>query len=157
MKIEIWSIGKGNEAYIESGIQVYAERLKPLVSVRLQILSLPRKLQTSDRQQQIQAEENLILSKLDDRAYLILFDERGKSYTSVQWSHQIQSLTNQGIQKLVFLIGGAYGVGPKLRAKARQSWSLSSLVFPHQLVRLMVYEQLYRAYSILHHLPYHHD
>ncbi len=103
-------------------------------------------------------EEELILKKLQPQHYLILLDERGKkTYNSVQWSQQFQQCMNQGVKTLVILIGGAFGVTDNIRKQARQCWSLSNLVFPHQLVRLIVAEQVYRAFSILNNSPYHHE
>jgi 23S rRNA (pseudouridine1915-N3)-methyltransferase len=74
----------------------------------------------------------------------------------VKWSQQFQNLMNQGTKTLVILIGGAFGVSDAVKEKAKQTWSLSPLVFPHQMVRLIVAEQVYRAFSILNHSPYHH-
>lgn len=157
MHIEIWSLGKASESYIEQGIQQYFAKTKPWNSVELVLLQLPKKDISADVQRTKQAEEELILKKLQPHHYLILLDERGKMLDSIQWSKQFQQCMNQGVKTLVILIGGAFGVSDAIRQKARQTWSLSALVFPHQLVRLMVAEQVYRAFSILHHSPYHHE
>lgn len=157
MHIEIWSLGKASESYIEQGIQQYFAKTKPWNSVELVLLQLPKKDISTDVQRTKQAEEELILKKLQPHHYLILLDERGKMLDSVQWSKQFQQCMNQGVKTLVILIGGAFGVSDAIRQKARQTWSLSALVFPHQLVRLMVAEQVYRVFSILHHSPYHHE
>src|SRR5699024_2652867 len=87
--------------------------------------------------------------------YVILLDERGKNFTSPQLAQHVQQLFDTG-RHPVFIIGGAYGVNDALRARADTVWSLSNLVFPHQLVRLMVVEQLYRAQEITAGRPYHH-
>ena len=157
MNIEIWSLGKTNDPYIEQGIQYYFQKTKSWNSVSLEILTLPKKLQTTDRNRSRQLEEELILKKLQASHYLILLDERGKNLTSPQWAQQFQQCMNQGIKTLVILIGGAFGVTDAIRHQARQVWSLSSLVFPHQLVRLIVAEQVYRSFSILNNSPYHHE
>jgi 23S rRNA (pseudouridine1915-N3)-methyltransferase len=99
----------------------------------------------------------MILKKLQAQHYLILLDERGKMLDSTQWASQFQSFMNQGVRTLVILIGGAFGVTDAVRDRANQVWSLSKLVFPHQLVRLMIAEQVYRAFSILKNTPYHHE
>lgn len=156
MNIEIWSLGKGNESFIEEGIQYYFGKTKPWNPIELVILQVPKKNVTADVARTKQIEEELILKRLQPNHYLILLDERGKKLDSVQWSQQFQSLMNQGTKTLVILIGGAFGVSDAVKEKARQTWSLSPLVFPHQLVRLIVAEQVYRAFSILNHSPYHH-
>jgi len=157
MNIEIWSLGKENESFIEEGIQYYFSRLRPYNPVSLQIIQPSRKAATQDPEKAKQHEEELILKKLQPNHYLVLLDERGKMLTSPQWAQQMQQLMNMGTKTLVILIGGAFGVTENVRRQAKQVWSLSALVFPHQMVRLMVSEQLYRAFSILNNSPYHHS
>lgn len=157
MNIEIWSLGKANEDFIASGLQYYFQKTKPWNPVELVILQLPKKTLTSDVARAKLQEEEMILKKLQPQHYLVLLDERGKAYNSVQWSQQFQQCMNQGVKTLVILIGGAFGVTDNIRKQARQCWSLSNLVFPHQLVRLIVAEQVYRAFSILNNSPYHHE
>lgn len=156
MNIEIWSLGKGNESFIEEGIQYYFGKTKPWNPIELVILQVPKKNLTTDIARTKQIEEELILKRLQPNHYLILLDERGKKLDSVQWSQQFQNLMNQGTKTLIILIGGAFGVSDAVKEKAKQTWSLSPLVFPHQMVRLIVAEQVYRAFSILNHSPYHH-
>lgn len=157
MDIEIWSIGKNNDPYIEEGIQQYFKKTKPYVNIKLETFQLPKKLNTTDTERTRQLEKELILKRLQSYHYLILLDERGKSLTSPKMAQQMQELMNRGTKTLVILIGGAFGVTEDIRQKSQQVWSLSSLVFPHQLVRLIVAEQVYRAFSILHNSPYHHS
>lgn len=157
MDIEIWSIGKENDKHIEEGVQLYFKKTQPWNKVKLEILSLSKKLQTTDVQQTKKLEEALILKKLQSNHTLVLLDERGKSLDSLQWAQQFQQFMNQGTRTLVILIGGAFGVSEVIREKASQVWSLSKLVFPHQLVRLILAEQVYRAFSILNNAPYHHQ
>ncbi|OJV50406.1 MAG: hypothetical protein BGO31_13630 [Bacteroidetes bacterium 43-16] len=157
MDIEIWSIGKENEKHIEEGVQLYFKKTQPWNKVKLEVLSLPKKLQTTDVAQTKKQEEALILKKLQANHTLVLLDERGKSLDSIQWAQQFQQFMNQGTRTLVILIGGAFGVSDAIREKASQVWSLSKLVFPHQLVRLILAEQVYRAFSILNNAPYHHQ
>lgn len=156
MNIEIWSLGKANDSFIEEGIKYYFGKTKPWNPVELVILQVPKKNLTTDIARTKQIEEELILKRLQPNHYLILLDERGKKLDSVQWSQQFQNLMNQGTKTLVILIGGAFGVSDAIKERANQTWSLSPLVFPHQMVRLIVAEQVYRAFSILNHSPYHH-
>lgn len=155
MNIEIWSIGKQNEGFINDGIIYYFKKIKPFCSISLEIIT-PKK-SFSDPLTIKKYEEELILKKLQDHHYLILLDERGKKLDSPSWAKGIQKCMNSGVRTLVFLIGGAYGVSDTIQNTARETWSFSDLVFPHQLVRLMVAEQIYRSFAIIHNLPYHHS
>ncbi len=157
MEIEIWSLGRSNESYIEDGVQYYFKKTMPWNKVKLEVLTLPKKFLTTDKEQTKKKEEELILKKLQAHHYLILLDEKGQQLNSVQWAQQFQQCMNQGTKTLVILIGGAFGVSENIQQKAKQTWSLSKLVFPHQLVRLILAEQIYRAFSILNHSPYHHE
>ena len=130
--------------------------IKPYCPVELIILQPTKKNTTQDVERIKQLEEAMILKKLQANHYLILLDERGKQLNSIQWSQQFQQMMNLGTKTLILLIGGAYGVTDKVKQQAKQTWSLSHLVFPHQLVRLIVAEQVYRAFSILNNSPYHH-
>lgn len=157
MQIEIWSIGKENDSFINDGIKYFFQKTKPYCPVDLVVLQLPRKNATIDPDRTKQLEEELILKKLQPHHYLIILDERGKQLSSPQWAQQFQQCMNMGTKTLVLLIGGAFGTTDELRKQAKQVWSLSNLVFPHQLVRLIVAEQVYRAFSILNNSPYHHS
>jgi 23S rRNA (pseudouridine1915-N3)-methyltransferase len=157
MNIEIWSLGKSNDDFIEKGLQYYFQKTKPWNPVSLVILQTPKKNATNDIARTKQMEEELILKKLQPGHYLVVLDERGKMLNSIQWSQQFQSCMNQGVKTLVILIGGAFGVTEAVKQAAKQTWSLSNLVFPHQMVRLIVAEQVYRAFSILNNSPYHHE
>lgn len=157
MNVEIWSLGKENDAFIDEGVRHYLQKTRPYNPVELIILPLPKRTASTDVDRIRQAEEEIIMKRLQPQHYLILLDERGKMLNSIQWSQQMQQCMNQGLKTLVILIGGAYGVSDGVKKRANQVWSLSGLVFPHQLVRLIVAEQVYRAFSILNNSPYHHS
>ena len=157
MHIEIWSVGKENESFIEEGLKYYFQKTRPYNSVELVILHPNKKTATTDVDRTKLQEEEMLFKKLQPNHYLVLLDERGKQLNSVQWSQQFQQMMNMGTKTVVILIGGAFGVTENIRKQAKQVWSLSSLVFPHQLVRLIVAEQVYRAFSILNNSPYHHS
>lgn len=157
MQIEIWSLGKKSEAHIEEGIKFYLQRIKPYCSVKIETLAPPKRTGTMQPEQSKLLEENIILERLQAHHFLILLDERGKQLNSLQWSNQFQELMNRGTKTIVFLIGGPWGVSEKVKTKANKIWSLSTLTFPHQLVRLLITEQIYRAFSILNNSPYHHE
>lgn len=157
MHIEIWSLGKPSSDFIDAGTSLYLQKTKPWATVEMHVLQMPKKWASADAVRSKSLEEEMILKRLQPHHYLILLDERGKPWNSVQWSMQLQQCMNQGVKTLVLLIGGAFGVTEKVRSMARQTWSLSNLVFPHQLVRLIVAEQIYRGFSILNNSPYHHE
>lgn len=156
MHIEIWSIGKENEPFIEEGLKYYFQKTKPYNSIDLVILQPSKKQATTDIERTKLQEEEMVMKRLQPQHYLVLLDERGKQLNSVQWSQQFQQMMNMGTKTLVILIGGAFGVTESVRKQAKQVWSLSTLVFPHQMVRLIVAEQVYRAFSIMNNSPYHH-
>jgi 23S rRNA (pseudouridine1915-N3)-methyltransferase len=156
MQTEIWSLGKENDAYIDAGVNLYFKKIRHYFSVELVVIPPPKKTAASTIDKIKLQEEEIILKKLQPSQYLVLLDETGKMLNSVQWAQQFQALMNMGTKTVVFLIGGAYGVSDGIKRRANEIWSLSPLVFPHQLVRLIVAEQIYRAASILNNLPYHH-
>lgn len=157
MNIEIWTIGKQNDAFIEQGVNFYLQRIKPYCSIKMVILPPPKRSENTPIEQTKLLEEKLILEKLTPHHFLVLLDENGKSLSSRKWAQELQQIMNSGTKTLVLLIGGAWGVTQKIKEKANKQWSLSQLTFPHQMVRLMVAEQVYRGFSILHNSPYHHD
>jgi len=156
MNIEIWSLGKANEPFMDAAIQHYLQKIKPYNNIELIILQPSKKTITADAAKNKLAEEELILKRLQPQHHLVLLDERGKILDSKEWAKQFQGFMNTGVKTMVILIGGAFGVTDAVRAKAKETWSLSKLVFPHQLVRLIVAEQVYRSFSILNNSPYHH-
>lgn len=156
MHIELWSIGKANEPYMDPAISHYLQKTKPYNSIELVLLQPSKKELSTDAARNKLAEEQLILKRLQPQHFLVLLEERGKMLDSKEWAGQFQHFMNTGVRTLVILIGGAFGVTDVIRDTARQTWSLSKLVFPHQLVRLLVAEQVYRSFSILNNSPYHH-
>ncbi len=154
MKIAIWSVGKANEAYIKEGVDQFTKRIGHYYSLEWQLI-MPSKL--TDPSQIKKAEAASILKALTPTDVLILLDEKGKMLTSPGLAKLIQQKANQSAQKIVFLIGGAYGVAEEIKERAQFTWSLSELVFPHMLVRLILAEQIYRACSILANEKYHHE
>lgn len=157
MKIQLLQIGKTSEEYLLTGISVYEKRLKgyiPFVSE-----TIPYVKNGASLSQDIvkQKEGELILSKLKADDWIVLLDERGKSYTSLEFAGQMQHLMNQGMKQIVFVIGGAYGFSEDVYSRANQKLSLSKMTFSHQIIRLLFAEQLYRAFSIINRHPYHHE
>ncbi len=152
MSLHIIAIGKKHESWIREGIERYQKRLKSPFNVEWTLLPHSSLEGLSARQEESQR----MLSKLDAYTYVVLLDERGKLVDSPTFSKLLEAQIN-GSQKIVLIIGGAYGVTEEVRNKASFTLSLSPLVFPHQLVRLLLIEQIYRAQEIAHGGAYHHD
>lgn len=150
MSIKILAIGKKHEKWVKEGIDRYESRLLKPWDITWSYLP-----HSSLAEEQARAEESKrILDKISSDDYLILLDERGKNLSSPELS---QVLNQQlGFKQVVLVIGGAYGVDDSVRQRANTVWSLSKLVFPHQLVRLILTEQIYRAGEIANNRPYHH-
>ncbi len=152
MSIRILSIGKKHEDWVVDGIDRYAKRLKKPFDLKWQLLP-----HSSRQGQAARVEESERLqAKLAARDYVILLDERGTMLSSPGLAQRLQRCFNQS-HSVVFVIGGAYGVTEELRQRANLQWSLSELVFPHQLVRLLLTEQIYRAQDIVGGGSYHHS
>lgn len=157
MKIQLWSIGKDNDPYIRDGIAVFQKRLQHYVDFELRLIPTVKQAASLSIPELKKQEARIITDMLQPQDYLVALDEHGKTMTTLQLADFLQQRTNAGSRQLVLLIGGAFGLDPVILQRAQLKLSLSSLTFPHQLVRLIVTEQLYRAYSVLHNEKYHHQ
>jgi 23S rRNA (pseudouridine1915-N3)-methyltransferase len=156
VKIQLWAIGKNHEYYVIEGVNDFTGRIANYYPVQWIIIAPPKDaglLRESDLKKK---EAALILKNLKREDCLIVLDSRGKSLSSEDLALFIQARASERSRNLVFLIGGAYGVDDQLLKRAQYTWSLSSLTFPHQLVRLILAEQLYRACTITRNEKYHH-
>jgi 23S rRNA (pseudouridine1915-N3)-methyltransferase len=156
MKIVFISVGRSNENYVEEGINDFTGRINKYFPVSWQIISAPKNAASLSEPALKKAEAILILQQIAQEDYLILLDERGQTFNSPGIAQLIQQKANESSKRLVFLIGGAFGVEESVFKRANTTWSLSKLVFPHMLVRLILAEQIYRACSILRNEKYHH-
>lgn len=157
MKIQCWSIGKNHEPYIKLGVDDFTKRISNYYPVEWNIIPVPKNAGMLSEMDLKKKEGETILDWLSKDDYLVVLDERGKSLTSEGLADFIMKRTNESVRKIVFLIGGAYGIDEAVMKRANFTWSLSSLVFPHQLVRLILAEQIYRACTILRNEKYHHS
>lgn len=156
MKNTLLAIGKRHEPKLESKILDYTSRLNHYVKCDWKLVEA--KITPSMSSDQIRRiESDTLRSHISDSDVVTLLDERGSELSSPALAERIQKLMNSGVQNVVFVIGGAYGVDEKFMQRADFIWSLSKLVFPHQLVRLILAEQLYRAHTILAGEKYHHQ
>jgi 23S rRNA (pseudouridine1915-N3)-methyltransferase len=156
MKIALWSIGKGNDALVKDGVEEYTKRLSRYYPVEWNIIPVPKNAGLLPPAALKKKEAELILQSLKPDDYLVALDEKGKELNSAGLSAFLEQRAGESIRQVVFLIGGAYGIEEEILKKAKFRWSLSQLTFPHQLVRLILAEQLYRACTISHNEKYHH-
>lgn len=157
MKVKFICIGKTGKSFLEEGENEYLKRLKHYVPVeRIEIPDLKNaKKLTFDQIKELEGKE--ILSKVQAGDHVILLDERGDFYSSVQFSNFIQQKFNSGGKAIAFVVGGAYGFSDDVYSAASGKLSLSKMTFSHQMVRMIFFEQLYRAMTILRGEPYHHE
>ena len=154
MKVEVLAIGKTTEPYLEAGIAIFEKRLKNYLPFAWSVLPGAR-LKTADAKLLKQEEAKLILSKIGPDDFLVLLDERGQLFNSIELAKWLEHRLTASNRRLVFLIGGAFGFTAEVYARANAQISLSRLTFSHQMVRLFLLEQLYRAMTILRNEPYH--
>ncbi len=157
MHIRLIAIGKTDSTALQGLISNYQNRLKHYVKFSLDIIPDIKNVKNLSETEQKKREAALILKQIPQAAILILLDEKGKQYSSLEFSTLLQKRMNSGIKELVFVIGGPYGFTDILYEKCHQKISLSKMTFSHQMVRLFVVEQLYRAFTILRNEPYHHQ
>ena len=157
MKIELAVIGKTSIGYLKQGIDEYIKRLKHYVPFEIKYIDDIKNTKNISEDQQKRTEETKILSLLDKSDYVVLLDEHGKEYTSMQYSSYIQKRMLSGAKKVVFVIGGPYGFSQEVYDRANDKISFSKMTFNHEMIRLIFTEQLYRAYTIINHEPYHHE
>ena len=157
MKCELWWIGKTNADYLKDGISVYEKRLSKYTSFEIKEIADQKNAKHLSSNELKKKEGNSILKRLQPKDYVILLDEKGKSYISVQFAKYIEKLQNASYQKVIFIIGGAYGFSEEMYQRAQAKMALSPMTFSHQMVRMIFAEQLYRAFSINNNEPYHHQ
>jgi 23S rRNA (pseudouridine1915-N3)-methyltransferase len=156
MKISLWTIGKAHDAYVKPGIEEFTKRMSKYFSVDWAIIPVPKNAGMLSQMDLRKKEGETILQWLRQDDYLVALDEKGKQFSSEGLSNFLQQRATESTKNVVFLIGGAFGLDEAVLQKARLKWSLSQLTFPHQLVRLILAEQLYRACTILKNEKYHH-
>lgn len=157
MKILFWTVGKSNESYVKEGVELFSKRISHYYPVEWFIIPTPKNSAMLSEMDLKKKEGETILGFLQKDDHLVLLEETGKLLKTEALAEMISKRANESIKNLVFLIGGAYGVSDSVKKRANFQWSLSPLVFPHQLVRLMLAEQVYRACTINRNEKYHHS
>lgn len=157
MKIRIVAIGRTNKGFVNEGFEEYLNRLKRYIKIEFVVIHDVKNSKNLSPELLMAKEEELIISFLGDSTEFILLDENGAEYTSVEFSQFLQSKMISGAKELTFLIGGAFGVSEKVKKRAVSKIALSKFTFSHQMVRMILAEQIYRAMTILKGEPYHHQ
>lgn len=157
MKIKVFFSGKTEEAYLVEGIEKYIKRLQFYIPIEVVTVPALKNAKSLTNEQVKVKEGESLLSAIGSADWVILLDERGKSFSSIEFSEFLQQKMNSGIKTLVFFIGGPYGFSEAVYKRANGLISLSKMTFSHQMVRLFFLEQLYRAFTILKNEPYHHE
>ena len=157
MKIKLLAIGKTDNKQLIQLIDEYKNRLKHYIKFELEILPDIKNVKNLSEIQQKEKEGELILNKLQNTDQLVLLDDKGKEFTSIEFSKYLQKKMNSGLKQLVLVIGGPYGFSEAVYQKSQGKISLSKMTFSHQMIRLFIVEQLYRGFTILKNEPYHHE
>lgn len=157
MKIKIIAIGKTDNKQLMQLIEEYQKRLAHYIKFEFKIIPDIKNAKNLSESQQKEKEGILILKELITTDQLVLLDEKGHEFRSLEFSRFLQKKMNSGIKQLVFVIGGPYGFSDTVYKKAQGKVSLSKMTFSHQMIRLFMVEQLYRAFTILKNEPYHHE
>ena len=157
MKTILILVGKTTDKHFQAGISDYAERIGHYMPFDIVTIPELKNTKSLSEEQQKTMEGELILKQIQPSDTVVLLDEHGKEHTSVGFSGYLQKQMNAGVRNLVFVVGGAFGFAPSVYAAAHDKISLSQMTFNHQMVRLFFVEQLYRAFTILHHEPYHNE
>lgn len=157
MKIVLSVVGKTTIGYLEDGIKEYVKRLKHYVPFEIKYIDDIKNTKSISEDQQKRIEGGKILSSIDKSDFLVLLDEHGKEHTSIQFSNYIQKRMLSGVKRIVFVIGGPYGFSQEVYDRGDDKISFSKMTFNHEMIRLIFTEQLYRAFTIINHEPYHHE
>lgn len=155
MKVTFIQVGKTASKDIKAITDDYSKRINRYTRFE-EVMIDNGSIKLTEPARVKEKEGELILKKLSATDYVILLDEKGKEYTSVDFAGVITNLTNQSIKNCCFVIGGAYGFSPEVYKRANAKISLSQMTFSHQIIRAIFMEQLYRAYTIINGEPYHH-
>lgn len=157
MQIQLLIIGKTSNSHINACISDYESRLRRYIPFEIKVLPDIRNTRKLSESQQKEAEGESILRAVESSDLLVLLDEHGREFTSMEFSSYLQKKMASGLKRLVFVVGGPYGFSNAVYEKAKEKISLSRMTFNHEMVRLFFTEQIYRGMTILNGEPYHHE
>lgn len=157
MKITLLVVGKTKNNYLIEGEKEYEKRLKHYIRFEETVIPELKKVKNLSITEIKEKEGKIIINKIKKTDYVVLLDEKGSEFTSVEFSNFIQKQLNSGVKNVLFIIGGAYGFSKEVYKCCNKKVSISKMTFSHQMIRLIFKEQLYRSFSILNNEPYHHQ
>lgn len=157
MKIILLQIDKTHDSYLNEGVTVYTKRLSNYIGFETQTINVPKQVRQRSLKEQKLEESKLILGALQTSDFLVLLDEKGKEYNSIEFANFVTQKQMASLKCLVFLIGGPFGFDETIYKRANEKLALSKMTFSHQMVRLFFVEQLYRAFTIIKGEKYHHE
>ncbi len=157
MKVKLLVTGQTNMNFVEQGFNEFTLRLKHYTDFETLVIANPKNSGKLEVPELKNKEAENILAKIQPSDFVVLLDEKGTQFASVEFSVFLQKRMNSGVKNLVFIVGGAFGFGEKIYERANSKLSLSKMTFSHQLIRLIFAEQLYRAFTILKNEKYHNE
>lgn len=157
MKLHLLVVGRTVDKHLDALIADYAARLKHYLPFELEVIPELKNAKALSEAQQKEREGELIRKSLREGDWLVLLDEGGREFRSVEFARYLEQQQSSVARRLVFVVGGPYGFAPSIYELAKEKISLSRMTFSHQMVRLFMVEQLYRAQTILRGEPYHHE
>ena len=157
MNIELIVVGKTDSKEVNALVENYTKRINFYNRFNITYIPDVKNTKSLSESQQKTSEGEAIMRLLDPSDRVVLLDEKGSEFRSVEYADWLQKRLNSGVKRLVFIIGGPYGFSPEIYSRANEKISLSKMTFSHQIIRAIFTEQLYRAFSILHNSPYHHE
>ncbi|MBQ5855183.1 MAG: 23S rRNA (pseudouridine(1915)-N(3))-methyltransferase RlmH [Alistipes sp.] len=157
MNIELIVVGKTDSKEVAALVDMYLKRINFYNRFNITYIPDIRNAKNLSEAQQKSSEGEAILRLLDDSDRVVLLDEKGQEFRSIEYAEWLQKRMNSGVKRLVFIIGGPYGFSDAVYKRANEKISLSKMTFSHQIIRAIFTEQLYRAFSIINNSPYHHE
>lgn len=157
MKVLLLVVGKTTDPHFIASIDEYSRRVGHYLSFELKVIPELKNTKSLSPDQQKEKEADMLLKAFLPGDHIVLLDEHGKEYRSLEFAKWMQKKMNSVSQRLVFVVGGPYGFSPRIYREASEKISLSQMTFSHQMIRLIFVEQIYRAMTILNNEPYHHE
>ncbi len=157
MKVVLLSVGKTDHPLLSQIIEDYRKKVNHYIPFEMRMVPDPKNRRSLSEKEQKAEEAQLLLKVLHPSDHVVLLDEKGKQYRSTEFARYLEKKSHLVSRQLVFLVGGPYGFAPEIYERATEMISLSKMTFTHQMVRLVFTEQLYRAMTIIHNEPYHHE
>jgi len=157
MQIKLMCIGKSVKGFLEDGEKHYLDKLKHYINFKVEMYPDVKQSKQTSEDEIKKKEGELFLSKLSSSDTVVLLDEHGKQFSSIDFSEFLQGYMNRGLKTLVFVVGGPYGFSDEMYSRANGQLSLSKMTLTHQMIRLFFIEQVYRGMTILKNEPYHHQ